>query len=315
MDSKLTFVDIFALLLASLMWALSFPFIKLGLDYFPPIMLGALRYFFGALPIIVFLVLQKDFLAETKELFSSHWKFIVIIGILMVTIPNIAQNIGMQYTTASLSTLIQSVGPVFTIMLAIYFLKESATINKIAGAVLAFTCSILLVFHHGLEFNGHNLILFGNILQLITAISYGVNAIFSKIAVAKVSPLVLVGWSMFFGSLILFPISFVSESQTWISSMNLQALWVLGFLAIFPAFIATFLWYWVLQKHEISKQVLFIYLLPFFAIIFSYILLGEVITFIVIFLGTLTVVGVAIAQYEKMNSRNQSQNQDITKSK
>ena len=296
MENKLTVVDIYALLLATLMWAISFPFIKLGLDYFPPVMMGGLRYFIGSLPIIVFLMLHKDFMSETKVLFKEQWKFIIAIGIFMVTVPNICQNIGMQYTTASLSTLIQTVGPVFTIVLAMIILKEGAAINKILGTIIAFVCTILLVFNQGVDFSGNNMVLYGNILQLVTAISYGINALFSKIAVSRISPLVIVGWSMFFGSIVLFPISFAFESQSWINSLNIQALWVLAFLAIFPAFIATFLWYWVLQKHELSKQVLFIYLLPFFAIVFSYILLGETMTPLALFLGVLIIVGVAIAQ-------------------
>ncbi|UCH89555.1 MAG: DMT family transporter [Thermoplasmata archaeon] len=292
----MTFTDTYALLLASIMWALSFPFIKLGLEYYPPIMMGALRYFFGALPLILFFILRKDSLEDTKKLFKSHWKFIFAIGIFMVTIPNIAQNIGMQYTTASLSTLIQTVGPVFTVILAIILLKESAAAYKILGTILALTCTIILIFHQGVDFGGNNLVLIGNILQFITAISYGINAIFSKVAVEKVQPFLLVGWSMFVGAVILVPISLLTESQNWTQSLNIQALWVMGFLVIFPATIATSLWYWVLQRYEISKQVLFIYLLPFIAIIFSYILLGEVVSFIAIILGILTILGVAIAQ-------------------
>jgi drug/metabolite transporter (DMT)-like permease len=302
METRLNLVDTFALLLASIMWALSFPFIKLGLDYFPPVMLGALRYLIGALPIIVFLMLKSDSLTETKILFKVHWKFIFAIGIFMVTIPNITQNVGMQYTTASLSTLIQSVGPVVAITLAIVLLKESVTKYKIIGTVLALGCSVLLIIHQGVDFSNNNLMFIGNVLQFVTAVSYGINSIFSKVAVDKVAPFVLVGWSMFLGSLFLFPVSLAFESQDWVGTINLQALWVLAFLAIFPASIATALWYWVLKRHELSKQVLFIYLLPFIAIIFSYILLDEVIGPVAIFLGILTIAGVAIAQKKSNNN-------------
>jgi drug/metabolite transporter (DMT)-like permease len=296
MAYKLTTADIFALMLTTIMWALSFPFIKIGLEYYPPIMLGALRYCFGALPIILLLMIHKDFFSETKILFVKHWKLILAVGIFMVTIPNIAQNIGMQYTSASLSTLIQSVGPVFTVALAIIILKETATPYKILGTILALSCAILLIFQQGIDFQ--NITMYGNVLQLITAVSYGINGLFGKMAVDKITPIVLVGWSMFVGSIILFPISIVTESQTWVHSISTQGLYVLGFLTLFPALIATLLWYIVLKKQEVSRQILFIYLLPFFAIIFSYFLLGEVISYIAMFLGILTIIGVGVAQRE-----------------
>ena len=294
MAYKYTPMDITALMTTTILWALSFPFIKLGLEYFPPIMMGGLRYFFGALPIVIILALRKGTYEETKMLFRNHWKFILGVGIFMVTIPNIAQNVGMQYTTASLSTLIQSVGPVFIVILAILFLKESATTRKIIGTIVALTCSILLVFHQGLDMG--DLTLYGNILQFVTAISYAINGLIGKLAVDKITPIVLVGWSMFVGSIILFPISLATETQTWISTLSYDGLSILAFLALGPALLATFLWYVVLQKQEVSRQILFIYLLPFFAIIASYFMLDEVINEVTIILGVLTVVGVAIAQ-------------------
>jgi len=286
--------DIAALMITTLLWASSFPLIKLGLEYFPPIMMGGLRYFIGSLPIVIFLVLRKGTFEETKKLFRNYWKFIIGVGVFMVTIPNITQNVGMLYTTASLATLIQSVGPVFVVILAIFLLNETPSLKKYFGAGVALTCSVLLVVQEGIELG--NMTLYGNFLQLVTAISYALNGLIGKLAVNRITPIVLVGWSMFVGSIILFPISLATETQDWIPALNTEGISVLIFLAIGPALIATFLWYVVLQKQEVSKQILFIYLLPFFAIIFSYILLDEIINFITIILGVLTIIGVAIAQ-------------------
>ena len=99
--------DLTFLMITTNLWALSFPFIKWALEVgYPPIMLGAIRYSLAALPLVIFLALKKEFMEETRTLFRSYWKYILGVGFFMVTVPNIAQNIGMQYTTASLSTLL-----------------------------------------------------------------------------------------------------------------------------------------------------------------------------------------------------------------
>jgi drug/metabolite transporter (DMT)-like permease len=185
--------------------------------------------------------------------------------------------------------------------MAIFILKESTNVSKISGTVLAFICTILLVFNQGVDIESNNMLLVGNILQLITAISYGTNALISKTVIHKISPFALIGWGMFVGSLMLFPISLASESQTWVGDLNIQAFWAMVFLAAFPALIATSLWYWVLERYELSKQMVFIYIMPFYAIIFSYILLDETISILALTLGVLTIIGVAVAQRSNFN--------------
>jgi drug/metabolite transporter (DMT)-like permease len=62
--------------------------------------------------------------------------------------------------------------------------------------------------------------------------------------------------------------------------------------------LATFLWYVVLRGHEVSKQVLFTYLIPIFASIFAYFMLGEILTIITIILGILIFIGITLAEIE-----------------
>jgi drug/metabolite transporter (DMT)-like permease len=213
----------------------------------------------------------------------------------MVTIPNIAQNIGIQYTTSSIAALITTVAPVFTVILALIFLKETKGWEKIAGLIIAISASIAMVIYTGIEIEEASL--YGNSLILISSISYGISGIFGKTALNNSNPIYVTGFSMFFGSIVLVPISIIiQEPLNWPLSLSLEGWWYLLSLTFLSCIVATFLWYIVLETYEISKQVLFTYLIPVFAAIFAHFMLGEVLSFITIILGIIIIIGITLAE-------------------
>jgi drug/metabolite transporter (DMT)-like permease len=287
--------------MAVVMWGLSFPALKIALEYWPPIMLGALRYFLGSLPILIFLA-YKDELKNSINFSKEDWKYIAGLGIFMVTIPNITQNYGLLYTTASLTSIIQSIGPVLTVILAVFILREALTIYKILGTTLAFICSILLVYESGISIE--NASIYGNVLIFICGLSYGVSGLIGKMALDTIKPLALVGFSMLIGSVVLIPMSLVMEPLNWVSEQNNLSILILIALAIFPCFLATLFWYIALEHIPVSKQVVYVYLVPIIASVFSIIYLDEKLTELAILLGALTIGGVAVAQYEAKKVKN-----------
>ncbi len=289
------------LILASIIWGATFPAIKVMLDYIPPIILGGIRYLIGAIPILIILAYQKE-LKNSWNFFRHNWKYIVAVGIFMVTIPNFTQNIGMQYTTASLSSIIQSVGPIVVIILAVMFLREKLTLYRVVGTAMALIASVLLIWGGGVSFS--DTMIFGNILIFISAVSYGINGAISKAALKTHTPLVLVGYSMLVGAIILFPLSFAfNERVDWVFNQNLLSISLLLALAIFPCFIATLIWFIALKSLPVSKQVVYVYLIPIVAVAISIVFLNEELTLLTAVLGAVTVAGVAVAQYENNNKK------------
>jgi drug/metabolite transporter (DMT)-like permease len=294
-NNKLTPKTIIFLVIAVMLWGLAFPLIKLTLDIVPPLVIGYFRYFFASLPFLLYLF-SKIGIKQTFRDLRANWKVSLALGLTMVTLPNLAQNIGLLFTSSSLAALISTVAPVFTVIIAILFLKESRYLLKIIGLIIALSASLLMVFQTGLEMSGATM--FGNILILITAISYGICGVFGKIALRTLSPIKVVSYSMLLGSIILVPISIIlKEPLGWFLDLPIEGWWYLIILTLLPCMLATFLWYVVLRAYEVSKQVLFTYLIPIFATVFAYFMLGEVLTLITIFFGILIFVGITLAEF------------------
>ena len=261
----------------------------------PPITLAMLRNTVF-LPILIFLLIREN----TRKLFyhtKNTWVLFILLGIFTVFIPNVAQNIGMQYTTASMSSIIQSSTPIFTIILALLFLGESRDKSKLVGSFIAMIGVVLLVSGGRFEFTGT---IYGNILILISCISYAISGVILKKGLAETSPSHLLFFETLFGFLFLLILSVLYENVSVIFTFGLFTWFIIVVLAVFASGIASILYYVVLADTELSRLIVFVYLIPVFAVIFSYILLGEIITYKTVIFALLTLLGIIVAQRKQI---------------
>jgi len=276
---------------AVLMWSASYPLIKIALVDVPPILLGSLRHLiFIPMFIMIFLNQGKNAFVHSRK----NWLVFTGIGVFAIALPNIFQNIGMKYTTASVSSIIQSSGPVFTIALAVIFLGESLNIRKVSGAFIALTGTVMLVTGGKFCFSGTTF--YGNLLLLLSAVSYAVAGVITKKGLEKISPFTLLGFGIMIGFIILSVASMFTENVAVAAAIPPLIWIIILLLALFPSFIAAWLWYKVLINTELSKLSVFVYLMPVFAVLFSYIMIQEVVDVYTLFFAALIIGGVAIAQ-------------------
>lgn len=279
---------------AVLMWSFSFPLIKIVLDNgVPPITLAAIRAIVF-IPILIFLLIKHD--KKNFTITKDDWLIYLSIGLFTIILPGILQNVGMKYTTASLSSIIQTSGPVFTIILAIIILNESADMKKIIGSIFAMIGAIFLVISIDNTIDISNISVFGNFLILLSGISYAISSIITKKSLERKNPIQILGFSSLVGFIVLSIISIYESPIDVLLNISIETWFIIFLLIIFPSFIAILFWYEAMMNEEVSRLVLFIYLMPVFAVILSFILLGEIISFQTVFLAAMVIGGVSIAQ-------------------
>lgn len=274
--------------LASLFWGLSFPITTIGLENVSPLVLALWRYALATPIFIITLLFSQG--KKGLHIHSGLGMFFLL-GLFGVTVPISLQNAGMVYASATISSILQSTGPLFTIFLAISFLKEPFTKRKAMGIVLASFGTVLALNVRNPETGS----LVGNIMILFSAISYSIGGVLAKYCLNKgYQMLQLITFSSLFGTLFLFIATPFVERITISFSFNLWM--VIIFLALFPTFFSFILWYTAMEKMEISRLSFFVYLIPVFAALFSYLLLKQHLTSLMIFSGVLIIIGVTIAQ-------------------
>lgn len=131
------------LLVVIFLWGSSFTLLKLGLREISPINLALLRFSF-VLPVFTAFAYFRD-----KKVFDRtilrDWKIFSILGLTGVTLYHALQNLGLQFTTASNSSLIISANPVFTALLSHFYLKKRLTSKQAFGITLAFFGVVLII--------------------------------------------------------------------------------------------------------------------------------------------------------------------------
>ena len=277
------------ILISMLIWGLSYPLVKLLLNYgVPPITLATLRHVVF-IPMLIIVFLRKSYKNYSKE----DLKLFLTLAFFTIFLPNISQNIGMLYTTASISSVIQSTSPVFTIILAFIFLKETKTINKIIGSLIALTGTILLSTKSSLSFDLNT---FGNTLILVSSISYAISGIILKKGLSKIPAFDLLCFETTFGFFMLLASNIFLEDMSMILSFSMDVWIYILLLSVLASFIAAILYYMILYEEELSHLIIFTYLIPVFAIIFSYFMLGEILSVRDIVFASMVLIGVAVAQ-------------------
>jgi len=282
---------------AMFLWATSFPFVIWGLKEVPPLTLAFLRYFI-LIPVLVLYMHLDTGLEKAIHSLKTDWRALLLLSLTTVTLPNIFQNLGMERNqSSSISSILQSSGPLFTVILAMMILKERMEWYQWIGLGIGLFGSILLATDGLAVFSGGTFE--GNTLVMLSAISYAFATIIGKQLLHRNEPSSVVSWSNIIGALFLYPPALMEGCPIPMSTsawMN-----ILG-LALFSSFLAYVIWYKLMKYMTVSKLIITVYLIPVITVGLSYWWLGEILTLNQICFATLIIAGVVIAQYSVRGS-------------
>lgn len=118
------------LLVLSLIWGSSYILIKKGLVYFSPMEVGCLRL---SISFLAFLPFLSHHLKKVKntQLFT-----LFLVGLTGAALPSILFPIAQQWISSSLTGIINSMTPLFTLLLGLLFFKAHISWSKAIGIIV-----------------------------------------------------------------------------------------------------------------------------------------------------------------------------------
>lgn len=155
------------LITLALIWGSSFILIKKGLLYLNPFQVGALRIVFAAMFIIV---VGFRYLAKINR---RHWKYLFITAMLGTFIPAFLFSWAQTSLNSSISAILNSLTPLNTLLIGIWFFGYSFQRRQLWGVVIGFMGSILLIIN-GINEGGNQDFRF-SILLIIATWCYATN--------------------------------------------------------------------------------------------------------------------------------------------
>lgn len=225
--------NLLLLILLACCWGPSFFFIKLGLTSFGPLTLVNGRLIIGAIILFTLLKLQGMRLADYKHRAFDFF----LMAIFSSSLPFSLISMGEQYISSSLAAIVNSTVPLFTVILAHFFIAdEKFTATKILGILLSF-CGVLLVFLPA----ALNQVVdddIGIFLVFLAAISYAIGMTYSRRYLKEIPFLVSATFQLIIGSIILLPFTLVMEQPSFQIMPSTSALIGLFGLAIFGTALA-----------------------------------------------------------------------------
>lgn len=274
---KKYFADL-GLLYSSIIWGTTFFIVKDTVNYIDPVTLCAYRFLLAALIFIPYLLLKG------KPLFTNI-KEGCLLGLFLWLI-YISQTIGLKYTTASNAAFITGLFVAFIPFFLLIFFKTLPSVFQIIAVFIALLGLWFLT--GGLkEFN------IGDLITLVTAISYALHVLFAdKFVKKKCDPYILCFQQFFFVGILSLIVSLLFHLP--LSIKKQETIGVIFFLTIFPT-ISAFLIQLVAQKITPAIKVSLIFALePVFGAIFAWTLGGESYTINQIIGGLLVFTAIAV---------------------
>ena len=283
-------------LLTAIVWGTSFISTKQLLIDLSPFEILFLRFAIGYVAL---------WILYPKRLKFTDWKMevsIFLAGLAGVTVYFLAENYALTYTYASNVSLLVSVAPLLTGVLAHFLLSDKLKKNFMIGFVVAII-GIALVSFSGttvLKLNPK-----GDLLAVGAALLWAIySIIIQKVAGRKINILALTRRIFFYGLVTMIPLMFYLDfsvtKETLLVPTNLLNLLYLGVVSSAICYIT---WNKAMEILGAVVASTYIYIIPVVTVIFSFFILDEKITVYMLCGIVLVLSGLILSQEQKRQPR------------
>jgi drug/metabolite transporter (DMT)-like permease len=280
---------VFILLTLAMLWGSAFVGIKFGLESLTPGHLTLMRQLVASLCFVPFLLFTK------RKLFP-HWRdvpFFFLLGVLGYTIYHTTLNYGEIRVSAGTASLIIATAPAFTAIFAAFFLSERLAVFGWFGIMLSFAGVVLIVLGDNPEL-GFNLYA---LLILLSAIVTALYQTLQRPLFKTYSAVEVTAFATWAGTIPLFV--FLPGFASELSTASASSLWASLYLGIFPSAIAYSLLAYAISKLPVTLVAAYLYTVPVFGLLFSWLLLGEIPSWLTVLGGLVALGGIIMVNLSK----------------
>ena len=144
--------------------------------------------------------------------------------------------IGLSMTSPIDASIVVTLLPIVTMLLAAVIIKEPITLLKATGVLVGASGALILVFYsHTLHVGKSNFL--GNIIVFGGVASFAIYLTVFKNLISRYSPVTVMKWMFLFGTIVCFPFCYKPLAQTDFSLLTSGTWWRIGYMVIFATFL------------------------------------------------------------------------------
>lgn len=261
----------------------------------PPFALTAVRIVVTMLLFWSMYAIRPVKMGITKKDFIRLF-FCALLGI---TMNQTFTMLGFSLTSPIHASLLLLTTPITITLLAAWFLKESLNRFKITGLLFGISGGALLVFSKDLSSTAGDQQSLGDLLVVMSAVSYSIYVITIKPLMSKYNAIHILQWVFLFGTFFSLPIGWNALSTVQWSAFDGWSWFALAYCIFGATFLAYQFMNYGIKKLGASITGSYIYTQPFFATVASMIILHETLSLPKIAAAVLIMTGVFLTNYKK----------------
>ncbi|MGI9107758.1 MAG: DMT family transporter [Pyrinomonadaceae bacterium] len=261
-------------LLLSLIWGSTWLFIKLGLQDLPPFTFAGVRFVIAAAILVVVIAVRRVPLPRERR----DWALIAVTGLLSFTINYGLLFWGEQRTSSGLAAILQTIIPVFGLVIAHYHLPdERITMPKVCGIGLG-VAGVALIFSDQFGTESGSSAVAGSAAIVTGAFGVAYSNVLVKARARHIEPAALAAGQMICGFVPLLLVGATLEGNPFRLRWTPLALVSLFYLAVVGSALAFLLFYWLVRHMDVTKTMLIPLVTPPIAVLLGWLVLHEGLT-------------------------------------
>ncbi|MDP4063060.1 hypothetical protein RBLE17_28310 [Rhodobacteraceae bacterium LE17] len=249
----------------ALIWSSAFTSARIIVADAPPILSLSLRFFISGL---IGIALAR-FLGQTWRLTPGQWRATIVFGLCQNALYLGFNFVAMQTVEASLASIIASTMPLAVGFAGWVIFRERLSALGVLG-LCAGAGGVALIMGARMQAGAD---FYGIALCFIAVASLTVATLMVRGASSGGNLLMIVGLQMLVGSAFLVIPGLILDQPVVNWSMKLVL--AFSYTVLMPGLVATFIWFWLVQRIGAVKAATFHFLNPFFGVMIAAVLLGE----------------------------------------
>jgi drug/metabolite transporter (DMT)-like permease len=272
MTNKTSSSVFYFLIAVILLWGINWPMNKIGIEYMPSIWHATLRIGLGSASMFLFVILLGKFKIPTKK----DLPVMLTTGLLQMGLFSMLINLGLMYVEAGRSAILVYTIPLWITPLALFFFKEKLNPLKLLGLILGIGGIIILFSPWSMDWSDPHII-YGNCFLIGAAITMAISICCCRNMQWQSSPLELLPWQLFIGTLPVWLIATIMEPEAVIQ-WNKTSISAMAHTAVLATAIGNFGLTIVSRKLPSITVSLGLLGVPMTGVISAALILGEVVT-------------------------------------
>ncbi|MDO9122539.1 MAG: DMT family transporter [Anaerolineaceae bacterium] len=256
--------------LVTIIWSTSWVLIKIGLADIPAMTFAGLRYMLASL-LFFPLLLKRDIREQIKRLSRREWGVMVLLGVVLYTVGQGGQYLGLAYLPSVTVSLILNLSALFVAVVSSITIKERLNWLQWIGVLLNLAGVVIYFNPINNPLSGHWL---GWFFAILCLVGNSVGSIIGRDVnrSANIHPIVITGISMTIGSTLMLVTGILWQG---LPPLSAQSIWIIVILAVVNTAVCFTLWNYTQQTLQATETAIMNNTMLVYVSILAWIFLGE----------------------------------------